>query len=111
MLMIKVTIVYDSNAKKCEAACGLDWSSAETFTIMKRRVAERFEAIAKLELVDIARNNPRNDKFKERIKRESLLLPFLLIDNVLRISGEFDARQLLDAIEVETELKRKTPMT
>jgi disulfide oxidoreductase YuzD len=109
--MIKVTIVYDSSIKKCEAACGLDWSSAETFTILKRRVAEKFGATAKLELIDVAGNNPRNNKFKERIKKESLSLPVLLINNALRISGEFDARQLLDAIEVEGELKWKTPMT
>ena len=109
--MIEVTVVYDSSMKKCEAACGLDWSSVETFAVMKRRVTERFDATVTLELIDIASVNSRNNKLRERIKRESLLLPFLLIDNVLRISGEFDARQLLDVIEVETEIKWKTPMT
>ena len=110
MQTVKVTIVHDSKGQRCEAVCGLDWSSAETFATMEQRVKDRFGGIAKLELVDLANKNPHTDILKERIAKDNLSLPLLLLDNELRISGEFDARQLMDAIEVEKELKWKKDM-
>lgn len=111
MQLIRVTIVFDSKGERCEAVCGLNWSSDETFATMKQRVKDRFGGIAKLELVDLAKGDPRTAELKERIGKENLSLPLLLINNELRISGEFDARQLMDAVEVERELKWKTNMT
>ncbi|MFC2056992.1 hypothetical protein ACFLTO_05460 [Chloroflexota bacterium] len=38
------------------------------------------------------------------IKDRNLLLPLLLINGQLRISGRFDIRQLLDTIGIEIEM-------
>jgi hypothetical protein len=108
--MIKVIVIFDSSIKKCEATCGLNWSSVETFSVLKHRIVERFGSSVELELTDIAGNDTGNFSIKERIKKEKLTLPVLLIDGIPRISGEFDARQMLDAIEVEMELTWKTHM-
>ncbi|MBA7696303.1 hypothetical protein ES703_104948 [subsurface metagenome] len=43
-------------------------------------------------------------EWKEVIKNKGLLLPLLLLNGKLRISGQFDIRQLLDTIEVEIEI-------
>jgi len=38
------------------------------------------------------------------VRDRNLLLPLLLIDGEPRISGQFDLRQLLDAIEAALEM-------
>ncbi len=43
-------------------------------------------------------------EWKEIIKNKNLSLPLLLVNGQPRVSGEFDIRQLLDAIEVEIEI-------
>jgi len=110
MQKILVTIIFRSKSEKCEAACGLDWSSAETITVMKQRVKERFAGGVQLKLVDLSGGDAANAKFNNKMQQENLALPLLLVDDEVRISGEFDARQLLDAIEVERELKWKKSM-
>jgi disulfide oxidoreductase YuzD len=108
---VHVTIVHRSTGEKCEAACGLDWSSAEIFAVLTRRVKDRFGETAVLEIVDLSKDKAAAAGMSDRIKKEGLSLPLLLVDDEVRISGEFDARQLMDAIEVEKELKWKTNMT
>jgi len=108
---IPVTILYDSKGIKCEAICGLDWTSTETVAIVKQRIKDRFGDIAKLEIMDLSSHDKRVPKLLERITKNNLSLPVLLVNNEVRISGEFDARQLMDAIEVEREIKWKTPLT
>jgi len=44
---------------------------------------------------------------KQTIRTENLVLPPLIIDGRIRISGEFDIRHLLDAIEAEMETKKR----
>jgi hypothetical protein len=101
---IPVTVVYDSSKVKCEAACGLDWTSAETVAMIKQRTKDRFGNTAILEILDLSSGDKRVPELKERIRRNNLSLPLLLVNNEVRISGEFDARQLMDAIEVEKEI-------
>ena len=107
---VRVTIVHRSIGEKCEAACGLDWESPEIFTTITKRLKSRFGDTVTLELVDLATDKTAAG-MKERIAKEGLSLPLLLVNNEVRISGEFDARQLIDAIEVEKELKWKPNLT
>ncbi len=72
--------------------------------MVKRRVKERFGEKVDLELVDLSISNQRSVSLKKRISTENAHLPSLLVDNVIRIPGEFDVRQMLDAIEVEQEI-------
>ena len=39
---VKVTIVFDSRKVQCEGQCGLDWSSAETVEMVKKRITGTF---------------------------------------------------------------------
>ncbi len=102
--VVKVTIVFDSTARHCEGQCGLDWSCGETGNLIRRRIKERFGDTVKLELVDLSTTNEDSAVLKQRLANENVQVPSLLIDSEIRIPGEFDVRQLLDAIEVEQEI-------
>jgi hypothetical protein len=109
---IDVTIVFNSKTGRCEAACGPDWSSLTIVEPVKRQIRERFGGIANLELIDLSVvSDKRVSLLQRRITKEKLPLPLLLVDGEVRIAGEFDARQLMDAVEVQKELRWKTNTT
>ena len=108
---IQVTIVYDSRRKseECEAGCGIDWLSAEATALASQRVEERFGSAVELDYLDLskARTNHRALELKQAVENKNLPLPLLLINGQTRISGQFDIRLLLDAIDAEIEIKSK----
>jgi hypothetical protein len=109
--LISVAVVFDSRNKKCEAACGIDWSAAPVALAVTQRIQERFGDTVSLKFVNLSTPDPQSAGLEHRINLEDLSVPLLIIDNEVRISGEFDARQLMDAIEAEKELKwTKTSM-
>ncbi|MFC1932239.1 DUF1462 family protein [Chloroflexota bacterium] len=103
---IQIVIVNDSKGEKCDAECGVDWSSAEAVALASQRIEDRFGDEIKLEYIDLsqATDNPFALELSQEIKNKNLSLPLLLINGQPRISGQFDIRQLLDTIEVEIEL-------
>ena len=103
---IKVTIINDSRQEECEVECGIDWSSPEAMALANQRVKERFGDKIQLVYLDMSKTGSSHDTldWNELINNKNLSLPMLLINGQLRISGQFDIRQLLDVIEVETEL-------
>lgn len=107
-LPIEITIV-DSSAHKrdCDNYCGVDWASPESIKLARQRIKERFGDRVKLDYLDlaIAEANPEAPKLKEQVKEGKLTLPALVISGEARISGQFDIRLLLDAIDAETEIR------
>ena len=101
---IQALIVFDSTAKSCEAACGLNWADANNLNILKKRLTERLGDRIAVELLDISGENDRVNQIEIKIAREKLRLPLLLVDGKVRISGEFDIRQVLDAAEAAIEV-------
>ncbi len=101
---VNVTIIFDSRKVQCEGKCGPDWSAGAILDIAKQRVAERFGKTVTLELLDLAVGNKSAAAWGKRVKSENLNLPMLVIDDEIRIPGEFDIRQMMDAIEVEQEI-------
>jgi len=104
---IEIIIADDSHGKKCDIGCGLDWSSAEVITLADRRIKERFGDKLKLEYIDLSESpdNPDALELSRIIKNKNLALPLLLINGEPKISGPFDIRLLLEAIETEIEIK------
>ena len=102
---IQIVIIDDSKGEKCEANCGVDWSSAEAVTLANQRIKDRFGDRVKLEYLDLSKpgGDDRALEFKPRIK--DLPLPLLVINGEPRISGQFDIRMLLDVIDVEVEMR------
>jgi len=107
--VIQVTIVYESQGERCNAACGIDWSSAEATAPVTRSVSERFGDNAKLEYIDLSQptGTPKFTELKELVEDEGIPLPMLVIDDQPRISGQFDIHLLLDAIDAEIEIKQE----
>jgi len=102
---IQIVILDDSKGEKCEVNCGVDWSSAEAITLAKQRVKDRFGDRARLEYIDLSKK-PISDRALELSQRvKDLPLPLLVINGKPRISGQFDIRLLLDAIDAEIEIK------
>ncbi len=105
---MRVTIVDDSKGEKCDAHCGVDWSSVEAITLASQRIKDRFGDKMQLEYLDLAKPvaNRHALELVREIKNKDLSLPILLINGKPRISGQFDIRLLLDAICAELELRK-----
>ena len=103
---IRITILDDTRKQECEAACGEDWSLPETLALANQRIKDRFGEKAQLEYLDLpgAKANQKTLEWKRLIKNKNLSLPLLLVNGELRISGRFDIRQLLDAVEADIEI-------
>ena len=106
---IQVTIVDDSKSEKCDAHCGVDWSSVEAITLASQRIKDRFGDKIQLEYLDLSTPiaNRHALELIQGIKNKDLSLPLLLTKGNPRISGEFDIRLLLDAINAELELNHE----
>ncbi len=104
---IQITIVDDSTGEKCDAYCGVDWSSAEAIALASQRIKDRFGDKIQLEYLDLSKpmTNHRALELNQEVRNKNLSLPLLLINGEPRISGQFDIRQLLDAIDAEMEIK------
>lgn len=104
---IHIVIMDDSKGERCEAHCGVDWSSAEVIALARQQIKERFGEGIQLEYVDLSKdatNHPASE-LNIAIRNKSPSLPLLLINGEPRISGEFDIRLLMDAIDTEIEIK------
>ncbi len=101
---IEAIIVNDSNSKKCDGYCGLDWSSAEIIQQANQRIKAKFGDRVQLKYLDLSK--PGTLELQPKVRNQELSLPLLLINGETRISGQFDLRMVLDAIEAEIEIKR-----
>ena len=99
---VTMTIIDDPLAHPCQGRCGVDWSKPESLALARERIAARFGADATLEYVDLL-TAAHTDAFRHTAEKESMSLPILLANGRPRIVGEFDLRQLMDAIEVDIE--------
>ena len=102
----QIVIVDNSKGEKCDARCGIDWTSAEFIAIAKRRIKDSFGDKIQLEYLDLAEpmTDHRISELAQVIRDKKLPLPLLVINGQPRISGQFDIRQLMDAISAEMEI-------
>ena len=105
---IKVTVIDDSRAEKCEGRCGLDFSSPETFESTAALLGKLFAGQVQLEYLDLAEPSVSRlyADVMEAVRRKNLSLPLLLLDGKVRISGYFDISSLQRVIQTEIEIRR-----
>ena len=103
---MQITIVDDSKGKGCEVNCGVDWSSDETVALASQQMKDRFGDGIQLKYLDLSKRvtNEHTVEVKRRVRDENLSLPILLVNDKLRISGQFDVRLLLDIVDTEREI-------
>jgi disulfide oxidoreductase YuzD len=104
---IQVIIIDDSKSEKCEGRCGLDFSSPETFEFVAEHLNKLYGSSVQLEFLDLAdpSTSGSHPEIGEMLKDRNLLLPLLLINGNLRISGYFDIYILQNAIQTDMEME------
>ena len=104
---IQITIVDDSKSEKCNAHCGVDWSSPQVIALASQRIRDRFGDKIELDYLDLSKpiTNHHTPELNQIAGRKNPPLPLLVINGQPRISGQFDIRLLLDAIDAELEIK------
>ena len=102
---ILVTVVDDAASPKCEARCGLDFSSAETFESTVEVIRKTFGSRVRLEYARLGaiQTGPLAE-IAARVKGGELALPLLLVNGKPRVSGYFDLRLLQESIQAEIEM-------
>ena len=104
---ISVIIVHDGKGADCEASCGVDWSSEEATAPITEQLEKRFGDSVRLEYLDLSRQRTDHAAgIAGMVSDENIPLPLLLIDGRPTVSGQFDARLLLDAIDAVIEMRR-----
>ena len=108
--IIQITIVDDTKGEQCDAHCGIDWFAIETLALANQRIKDRFGDKIQLEYLDLSKPmaNRHTLEVKQSIKDKNPSFPLLLINGKPRISGPFDIRQLLDAIDAEMEIESQS---
>lgn len=103
---IEIIVLDDTSRQECDACVEVDWSSPESIVLAGQRIKDRFNDEIQLEYIDLSRGtaNYQALEWSPVIKDKNLLVPLLLINGELRISGQFSIRQLLDAIETVIEM-------
>ena len=51
--LIQITIIDDSKGERCDAQCGMDWSSPEVIALANRRIKDRFGDRISLKYIDL----------------------------------------------------------
>jgi len=71
---IQITIVDDSKGEKCNAHCGVDWSSAEAIALASQRIKDRFGDKIQLEYLDLSKpmTNHHSLELNQRIRNKNL---------------------------------------
>ena len=102
---MQIIIVDDSSREECDAHCGEDWCSPEAIALARQRIKDKFNDKIQLECLDLSEATVNRQGLEwGHLIREGLSVPLLMINGNLRLSGPFDIRQLLDAIEAEIEI-------
>lgn len=103
---IQVTIINDPAGQDCDASCGTDWSLQKSLEMAEEQVRNRFGEGVHITYLDLAGNNKLDSliEWGEKIENENLSVPLLILNGRLRITGNFDIRQMLDVIEAELEM-------
>jgi disulfide oxidoreductase YuzD len=105
--LVRVTVLDDAKAEKCEAHCGLEFSSPQAVEQVTGLLGKLYGETVKLEYLDLAKafDSRLYPEIVQRIRTESLPLPLLLINGNLRISGYFDIHLLQSVIQAELEME------
>ena len=104
--VVKINIIEDTSRRYCDINCGTDWSSEEAVILANQQIRGRFGTEVRLEYIDLSRNVPNQqlENWQLAIREKDLSVPLLLINGHLRVAGQFDTRQIINAIETEMEL-------
>ncbi len=88
-------IVYDAAGSSCEGQCGIDWRVKDNRILAADTVRERFGDGVTVEFTEGSAGEDTAE----------ISEPRLVLNGKTRICGQFDIRQLCEAIETEREIE------
>lgn len=79
----------------------------ETWGFLRDRLQERFEGTVELEYLDLAQPGVAGSypELEKIASAQNLVLPVIAFDGVVRLAGMVDYRTLVEAIEMEWEVR------
>jgi disulfide oxidoreductase YuzD len=103
---LEVTIINNPVRQDCDASCGTDWSLKESLELAVEQVRNRFGEKVHLTYFDLIKHEKTEFliEWDKKIINENLMVPLLVLNGHLRITGNFDIRQMMDVIEAELEI-------
>ncbi|RLC96093.1 MAG: hypothetical protein DRI40_04120 [Chloroflexi bacterium] len=104
---IRVTVIDDSQAEKCEGRCGLDLSRRETFISAAEALDRLFAGRVQLQYHELSdpQVGASYPDIAQKVATGSLALPLLLVNGKVRISGYFDIDLMQRVIQTEMEIE------
>ena len=110
MFPLKVTIIDRKGeaGKLCAEGCGVDWTQEENRNLARQNLRGFFGDRVQVEFLDLDAPSTQEafQDIARRVQENDLLLPVLVVNGEVRISGFFDFRMLRDMVEVAGELGR-----
>jgi hypothetical protein len=94
---LHIQIVGNNQQLLCQSGCNNDWSQPNEQTKARMHLQERFGDHIKLDYLDMKDIDMHYKKEKQ--------FPLLVVDGHVRLSGQFDMRQLVEIIEAQLELE------
>lgn len=101
--MLRIEIVTDSTQPLCKVDCGTDWSQPGAIENARSVLKERFGDRVRLEHIDVSRHRGMRRKLGKGVN-----FPLLLADGQIRLSGQFELRQVIDTAEASLEIGAST---
>ncbi|MFC1925179.1 hypothetical protein ACFLW2_00600 [Chloroflexota bacterium] len=104
--LVQVTVIDDAGADKCDAHCGLEFTSPQVVEQVTELLGKIYGETVQLEYIDLAGSSTGGlyPDMIERVMAGGLSLPLLLINGNLRVSGYFDIHLIQSVIQAELEM-------
>ncbi len=97
---LTVWIVDDRREPACGTGCGgTDWSQPDNILMARDQLLARFKTPVDIRYFEFNNAPPA---VKAQLKDQ--VLPALIIDKHVRVSGQFDMRVLLEAVDTQLEI-------
>ncbi|MDP2744232.1 MAG: hypothetical protein Q8P00_04090 [Dehalococcoidia bacterium] len=103
---LQMVVFHDRTQEACDVACGMDWSMAENRRLAAERLEERFGSMVKINYVELSdpKASTEHREILNKVRREKLSTPLLVVNGKVRISGYFDIRMMVDMAEAGMEM-------
>ncbi|MDP2920081.1 MAG: hypothetical protein Q8O43_07690 [Dehalococcoidia bacterium] len=97
--MLNIEIVTDKNQPACAENCGTDWSQPEALANVREQLLKLFGNRVRLKHTIVS-----NAEDHRRRLGKSPGFPLLLANGEVRLSGQFDLRQVIDIAQTQLEM-------
>lgn len=103
---LSVVVFHDRSQEACDVACGMDWSLADNRRQADERLKERFGPGVEVRYVDLSDHKAPAEyrELMDKVRRDKLSTPVLVVNGKVRISGYFDIRMMVDMADAGTEM-------